>query len=115
MLNVAVLIGRLTRDPELRYTEKGAATRSFTLAVDRPKFGDRDKEADFINIVTWEKLAEACAQHLQKGRMASVEGRLQIRSYDNKEGQKVRMAEIVAHNVRFLDRKKEGDKADATA
>ena len=115
MLNVAVLIGRLVRDPELRYTGAGTAVCSFTLAVDRPKFGDRDKEADFIGIVTWGKLAESCAQYLHKGRMASVEGRLQIRSYENRDGQEVRVAEIVAHNVRFLDRKKEGEETSATA
>lgn len=103
-MNVCVLIGRLTADPEMRYTGTGTAVTSFTLAVERPKYKEKDKETDFINIVVWQKLGELCAQYLKKGRLAAVEGRLQIRSYDNKEGQKVRVAEIIADNVRFLDK-----------
>jgi single-strand DNA-binding protein len=105
MLNRIVLIGRLTADPELRYTSTGTAVASFTLAVDRPRANQMgEREADFINIVVWQKLGELCAQYLKKGRMAAVDGRLQIRSYENKEGQRVRVAEVVADNVRFLDR-----------
>lgn len=105
MLNRIVLIGRLTADPELRYTASGTAVASFTLAVDRQRTNQNgEREADFINIVVWQKLGELCAQYLKKGRLAAVEGRLQIRAYENKEGQRVRVAEVVADNVRFLDR-----------
>ncbi len=105
MLNRIVLIGRLTRDPELRYTASGTAVASFALAVDRARTNQAgERETDFINIVVWQKLGELCAQYLHKGRLAAVEGRLQIRQYDNREGQKVRVAEVVADNVQFLDR-----------
>lgn len=103
MLNRVILIGRLTRDPELRYTPSGVAVTQFTLAVERPyKQGD-EKEADFIPIVTWRQLAEACANHLRKGRLTAVEGRIQVRSYDNNEGRKVYVTEVIADNVRFLE------------
>jgi single-strand DNA-binding protein len=105
MLNRIVLIGRLTQDPELRYTNTGTAVASFTLAVDRMRTSQSgERETDFINIVVWQKQAENCAQYLHKGRMAAVDGRLQIRTYENREGQKVRVAEVVAETVRFLDR-----------
>jgi single-strand DNA-binding protein len=115
MLNRIVLIGRLTNDPELRYTNSGTAVASFTLAVERPKSQNRDKETDFINIVVWQKQAEACAQYLHKGRLAAVDGRLQIRSYDNREGQKVRVAEVVAESVRFLERGDSGGQGASNA
>lgn len=104
MINRVVLIGRLTRDPELRYTPNGVAVTTFTLAVDRP-FTNREgnREADFIRIVTWRQLAELCANYLKKGRLAGVDGRLQVRSFDNQEGQRVTISEVVADNVRFLD------------
>ena len=105
MLNRIVLIGRLTQDPELRYTTSGTPVASFALAVDRPRPNQAgERETDFINIVVWQKLGELSAQYLRKGRLAAVDGRLQIRQYDNKEGQRVRVAEVVAENVRFLDR-----------
>ncbi|GLV14765.1 single-stranded DNA-binding protein A [Alicyclobacillus hesperidum] len=105
MLNRVILIGRLTADPELRYTNNGTAVASFTLAVDRMRSGQSgERQTDFINIVVWQKQAEIVAQYLQKGRLAAVDGRLQIRTYDNREGQKVRVAEVVAETVRFLDR-----------
>lgn len=104
MLNRIVLIGRLTRDPELRYTPSGVAVAQFTLAVDRPFSNQQgNREADFINIVTWRQLAENCANYLRKGRLAAVDGRLQIRSYDNNEGRKVYVTEVIADNVRFLE------------
>lgn len=104
MLNRAVLIGRLTRDPELRHTQSGVATASFTLAVDRPFTSQNgEKETDFINIVAWRKLAETCANYLAKGRLTAVEGRIQVRSYDNNEGRRVYVTEVVADNVRFLE------------
>lgn len=105
MLNRVVLIGRLTQDPELRYTNSGTAVASFSLAVDRSRPNQAgERETDFINIVVWQKQAELCAQYLHKGRLAAVDGRLQIRAYENREGQKVRVAEVVAESVRFLDR-----------
>ena len=111
MLNRVVLIGRLTQDPELRYTNSGTAVTSFSLAVERPRANQAgERETDFINIVVWQKQAELCAQYLRKGRLAAVDGRLQIRTYENREGQKVRVAEVVAETVRFLDR---GDSAPA--
>ncbi len=101
MLNRVILIGRLTQDPELRYTQNGTAVGSFTVAVNR-KF-KRD-EADFVPIVVWNKTAENCANYLGKGRLVAVEGRLQIRSYETQEGQRRRVTEVVADEVKFLDR-----------
>ncbi|MDR6552343.1 single-stranded DNA-binding protein [Paenibacillus qinlingensis] len=105
MLNRVILIGRLTRDPELRYTPAGVAVTQFTLAVDRPftSGGSKEREADFINIVTWRQLAETCANYLRKGRLTAVEGRIQVRNYDNNEGKRVYVTEIIADNVRFLE------------
>ncbi len=105
MLNRVILIGRLTRDPEMRYTPNGTAVSRFTLAVDRPytnQAGERD--TDFIDIVAWRQLGETCAQYLGKGRLVAVEGRLQVRNYETQDGQRRRVYEIVAETVRFLDR-----------
>jgi single-strand DNA-binding protein len=104
MLNRVILIGRLTRDPEVRYTQSGKAVTSFDMAVDRP--GEK-KETDFIPIVTWGKLAETCGNYLNKGRLIALDGRMQIRAYETNDGQKRRVAEVIADNVRFLDRGKE--------
>jgi single-strand DNA-binding protein len=101
-MNVAALVGRLTRDPELRYTPSGVATCSFTLAVEDP-FAKTDPKADFINIVTWKQTAEACANYLKKGRLCSVNGRIKTRNYE-KDGRKVYVTEILAENVRFLEK-----------
>jgi len=104
MLNRVILIGRLTKDPELRYTPQGVAVTQFTLAVDRPFSGNREeREADFIPIVTWRQLAETCANYLRKGRLAAVEGRIQVRNYENNEGRRVYVTEVIADNVRFLE------------
>ena len=108
MLNRVILIGRLTRDPEMRYTPAGVAVTQFTLAVDRPfssggQGGEREREADFIPIVTWRQLAETCANYLRKGRLAAVEGRMQVRNYENNEGKRVYVTEVIADNVRFLE------------
>jgi single-strand DNA-binding protein len=109
LLNRVILIGRLTRDPELRYTASGTAVATFSLAVDRPYTNQQgERETDFIRIVTWRKLAETVANHLGKGRLVAVEGRLQVRSYEDQAGQKRQAAEVVADNVRFLDWPKEG-------
>ncbi|MDI3299642.1 MAG: single-stranded DNA-binding protein [Bacillota bacterium] len=105
MLNVVVLVGRLVRDPELRYTPSGVAVCNFSLAVDRPFTNQQgERETDFIDVVTWRHLAETVANHLTKGRLVAVHGRLQIRSYETQDGQKRRVAEVVADTVRFLDR-----------
>lgn len=98
-----ILIGRLTRDPELRYTPSGVAVTQFTLACDRQVAQGKDKEADFIPIVTWRGLAENCANYLRKGKLAAAEGRLQVRNYINSEGKKVYITEVIADNVRFLE------------
>lgn len=104
MLNRIILIGRLTRDPELRFTASGKAVANFSLAVDRGWTSPSgEKETDFIDIVVWDKQAELVANYLKKGRLACVEGRLQIRQYEH-EGQKRRAAEVVANRVVFLDR-----------
>jgi single-strand DNA-binding protein len=108
MLNRIILIGRLTADPQLRYTKNGNAVTNFTLAVNKSFVGqDGEPGADFIDVVVWRKLAEACANHLVKGRLAAVEGRLEIRSYEDQQGVRRKAAEVVADNVRFLDRGKE--------
>lgn len=111
MINRIVLVGRLMRDVELRFTATGVAIANFTIAVDRPKRKDAEKETDFVPIVVFQKQAETCAQYLAKGRLAAIDGRLQLRSYDNRDGQKVRVAEVVAESVRFLDR---GDNSGST-
>jgi single-strand DNA-binding protein len=112
VLNRIVLIGRLTRDPELRYVPSGHPVASFTLAVDRPFANQQgERETDFIDVVAWRKLAEQVSQHLSKGRLVAVEGRLQIRSYETQDGQKRKVAEVVADGVRFLDRKATGTPA----
>lgn len=115
MLNKVILIGRLTADPSLRYTPSGVAVATFTLAVDRPFANQQgQREADFIRTVVWQKLAEACANNLGKGRLVAVEGRLQVRSYEH-EGQKRQVSEVVAENVRFLDWPKEKGQVAAPA
>jgi len=116
VLNRIVLIGRLTRDPELRYTPNGIAVASFTLAVDRPFANPQgERETDFIDIVAWRKLAETVSGHLQKGRLVAVQGRLQIRSYETQDGQRRRAAEVVADDVRFLDRPRDHEAQVQTA
>lgn len=110
MLNHIVLMGRLTRDPELRRTQSGTAVVSFALAVDRDFKGqDGEKETDFIDIVAWRNTAEFVSKYFTKGRMAVVEGRLQIRPWTDKDGNKRRSAEVVADNVYFGDSKRDGD------
>jgi single-strand DNA-binding protein len=117
MLNQVVLIGRLTRDPELRYTAgSGIPVASFSLAVDRPFTNQQgERETDFINIVTWRKQAENVANYLKKGSLAAVAGRLQIRSYDDSQGVKRKVAEVVADNVRFLDRGRSAEQVQVEA
>jgi single-strand DNA-binding protein len=105
MMNHIVLIGRLTRDPELRYTPNGVAVANFDLAVDRPVANQQgERETDFIRIVTWQKQAEVVANYLKKGRLVAIEGRLQIRNYETQDGQKRKAAEVVANRVQFLEK-----------
>lgn len=106
MLNHIVLMGRLVRDPELRRTGNGTAVASFTLAVDRDYSSNGEKEVDFIDIVAWRGTAEFVSKYFSKGRMAVVDGRLQIRQWTDKNGNKRYTAEVVANNVYFGDSKK---------
>ena len=111
MLNQITIMGRLTRDPELRRTGTGVAVTSFTLAVDRdfsPKDGG-ERETDFIDCVAWRQTGEFVSKYFTKGRMAVVSGRLQIRSWTDKDGNKRRSAEVVADNVYFGDSRREGE------
>ena len=109
MLNHIVLMGRLTRDPELRRTGSGIAVASFTLAVDRDYAAQgAERETDFVDIVAWRSTAEFVSKYFTKGRMAVVEGRLQIRDWTDRDGGKRRSAEVIADNVYFGDSKREG-------
>ncbi|WP_209125206.1 single-stranded DNA-binding protein [Alkalihalobacillus sp. BA299] len=104
MINRVVLVGRLTKDPELRYTPNGVAIANFTLAVNRTFTNQQgEREADFINCIVWRKPAENVANYLKKGSLAGVEGRIQTRSYDNNEGRRVYVTEVVADSVQFLE------------
>lgn len=106
MINRVVLVGRLTRDPELKYTPNGVAVANFTVAVNRPfsnQQGQRD--ADFISMVVWRKAAENVAKFISKGSLVGIDGRLQTRSYDNNEGKRVYITEVVADSVQFLETK----------
>lgn len=105
-MNKIVLLGRLVRDPEVRYTTTGKVVCQFTLAVDRP-FTNQDgqKEADFINIVVWGKVGELAGDSLGKGHRVLIDGRLQIRSYDGKDGNKRYVTEVIANSVYFIERK----------
>ena len=109
MLNKCFLLGRMTKDPEIRRTNGGTAVTSFTLAVDRDFKTNGEKETDFIDVVAWRNTAEFVSKYFSKGRMAIVEGRLQIRDWTDKNGNKRRTAEVVADNVYFGDSKKESN------
>lgn len=104
MLNRVVLVGRLTRDPDLRYTPNGIAVSNFTIACNRPfKTKDGEQEADFINGVVWRKAAESLAEYMKKGSMIGIDGRLQSRTYDDKDGKKVFVTEVLAESIQFLE------------
>lgn len=107
-MNKVILLGRLTRDPEVRYTQTGKVVCQFTLAVDRP-FANQDgqREADFIPVVVWGKSAETCGNYVTKGQRLLVEGRLQIRSYDAKEGGKRWVTEVIADRFEFVENRKD--------
>lgn len=108
MLNNVVIMGRLTRDPELRRTQSGTAVTSFTMAVDRDfKSQSGEKETDFIDVVAWRSTGEFAAKYLAKGRMAAVEGRIQVRDWQDKDGNRRKSVEVVADNVYFADSKRD--------
>lgn len=109
MINRVVLVGRLTKDPELRYTPSGVAVATFTLAVNRAYTNQQgDREADFINCVIWRRPAENVANFLKKGSLAGVEGRIQTRNYEGQDGKRVYVTEIQADSVQFLEPKSSG-------
>ena len=108
MLNNVIIMGRLTRDPELRRTQGGTAVTSFTMAVDRDfKSQSGEKETDFIDVVAWRNTGEFAAKYLAKGRMAAVEGRIQVRDWQDKDGNRRKSVEVVADNVYFADSKRD--------
>ena len=101
MLNLTILEGRLTRDPELRKTQSGIAVATFTVACDRPRKKDAEQQADFINVVAWRQSAEFLSNYFHKGDAVQVQGRIQTRTYDDKNGNKVFVTEVVAYNINF--------------
>ena len=114
MLNRIILMGRLTRDPELRHTQSGVAVASFSLAVDRDFKNDKgERETDFFDIVAWRQAGEFASKYLSKGRLAAVEGRVQFRDWTDRNGNKRRSTEVVADSVYFADSKKDGDGAQS--
>jgi len=109
-MNRAILVGRLTKDPELRYTPNGVAVANFTVAVNRPfKNQAGEQEADFINCVAWRKQAENLANYMCKGNLIGVDGRIQTRSYENQEGKRVWVTEVLAESIQFLEYKKDSE------
>jgi single-strand DNA-binding protein len=120
MLNRVILIGRAATDPEPKFTPSGIAVTTFRIAVDRPLSAEaraqgQEKQADFIDIVTWRQTAEFAANYLTKGRLLAVEGRLQIREYVTQDGQRRKSAEVVADNLRLLDRPRDAEGGEGGA
>ena len=113
-MNRVFLIGRLSRDPELRHTTSGTAVCQINVAVSRRTAAGRDPETDFINVVVWDKQAENVSKYLAKGRQVAVEGRIQTRSYDNNEGKKTYVTEVVANSVEFLGTVGDNNKQQTT-
>ncbi|WP_246944298.1 single-stranded DNA-binding protein [Bacillus pinisoli] len=112
MMNRVVLVGRLTKDPDLRYTPSGVAVATFTLAVNRTYTNQQgEREADFINCVIWRRPAENVANFLKKGSLAGVDGRLQTRSYEGQDGKRVYVTEVVAESVQFLEPRSGGNQS----
>ena len=108
MINRVVLVGRITKDPELRKTQSGTSVVSFTIACNR-RVPSQGQDADFINCVAWDKTADFMAQYVKKGALLGLEGRIQIRSYDDKDGKRVYVTEVVADGVQFLESKKQAE------
>lgn len=113
MFNKWIGIGRLTRDPEVKQTQSGLSVCSFTIAVDRPYSKDREKQADFINCVAWRKRADFIGKYFEKGKPILVEGSIQTRNYEDKNGGKRTAVEVVADNVRFVESKGSGESIQA--
>ena len=113
-LNRVCLVGRLTREPEMRYTQSGTAVCALSLAVDRKYKKDGEKQADFIDLVLWRQQAEFAANYGSKGRLLSIDGRLQTRTYETQDGQKRKVTEVVVDDLKFLD-KGNGQQATGTA
>ena len=114
-MNKVILVGRLARDPEVKYTQTGKAVATFAIAVNRFGGGkDGQKDADFIPIVAWEKLAEISGNNLSKGQRVLIEGRMQVRQYETNDGQKRTIAEVIAQNIEFLE-KRQGDSSPSKA
>ena len=109
MINRVVLVGRLTKEPELRTTPSGAKVCQYTLAVNRTRKAEGQPEADFINCVSWNKTAELMNQYLSKGELIGIEGRIQTRSYDNQQGQRVYVTEVQCESVQFLEPRRSVD------
>ena len=115
MYNKVFLIGNLTRDPELRYTTSGIPVARFAIAINRITGKNAQPEVDFINIVAWRRLAEICGEYLKKGRPVAIEGRLQIRSYTGRDGQKRTMTEVIADNMQMLWKREAASEKPAPA
>lgn len=116
-LNKVLLIGNLTRDPELRYIPSGSAIASFTLAMNRVyklQTGEKKEEVSFVKVVVWGRMGEICGEYLKKGQPCFVEGRLQSRSWDGPDGQKRSALEVIANNIQFLGSKGTGSRSDAS-
>ena len=115
MLNVVVLTGRLTKDPELKTTPSGVYVVSFSIAVERRYRSGEDRQADFINIVAWRKTAEFISKYFKKGQMIAIEGSLQSRKYQDKDGNNRTAVEVVANNAQFADYKRNDDSSNTEA
>lgn len=102
-MNRVILIGRATKDFELRYTPSGVAVAQSTIAVDRPTGQGKEKETDFINLVAWKQLGETCANYIKKGHRFGLEGRMQVRNYENNEGKRVYVSEVLLDRIEFLE------------
>jgi single-strand DNA-binding protein len=115
MFNKAFLIGRLTRDPEKRFTTAGVPVTRFTIAVNRNVSRNLEREADFIQVVAWRKLAEICGEYLKKGRLVAIEGALRINNFTGRDGVKRSFAEIVAENMQMLEKKPTAERTPEAA
>ncbi|MGQ9731572.1 MAG: single-stranded DNA-binding protein [Candidatus Zipacnadales bacterium] len=115
MINSVVLVGRLVRDPEMRYTQNGIAVTNFRIAVDRPVGRDEqgNKQTDFLDIVAWQKTAELCGQYLSKGAPVGIQGRIQTRSWTSQDGQQRYVVEVVADRVAFLESRAERERRES--
>lgn len=114
MINRVVLVGRITKDPEMRKTANGVSVVSFILACNRRYAKDGEQSADFINCVAWNKTADFMSQYVKKGALLGVEGRIQTRNYDDKDGKRVYITEVVAESVQFLESKKANEQNNSS-